>query len=275
MTQAATQPRERLPWDTDGLPNIDDVRQLNKDAGPNAVHDMYCNGRGSFKVMDGTYDVPFLCPKCKSARDLEHRAASVRKLIESSGIGNRYYDTTWDDLEIVKPLGDLQAATERITDIIRAGHSLILCGSPGTGKTQAAVLLIRAAIEAGHTAALANIGRVGMEIRAGYDNQNGITEAGETKRLADVDLLVFDDLGAGEAGDAKIERRLLYFVAEARQNARKPTIVTSNLTATELRDFLGERVMNRLMPAEVMAFNHGRNFRMPKEKTLWASGTRA
>lgn len=264
--------RTRLPWDTEGLPDIEDVRKLAETQGAQAVHDTHCGGYGSFKVMDGSYDVRYLCPLCKTDRDRAELAAKVQKQVEASGIGPRYWDTTWDDLEIVKPLGDLRAASERITDIIRAGHSLILCGSPGTGKSQAAVLLIRAAIEAGHTATIVNIGRVGMEIRASYDEPGGITEAGETKRLAAVDLLVFDDLGAGEAGDAKIERRLLYFVAEARQNARRPTIVTSNLTATELRDFLGERVMNRLMPAEVMAFNHGRNFRLPKEKTLWAPG---
>lgn len=272
MTQAPARPRERLPWDTDGLPTIEDVRQLADTEGPQAVHDLHCKGRGGFTVMDGSYEVGFTCPICKVERDRTDLATKVQHQVQASGIGKRYWDTTWDDLEIVKPLGDLRAASERITDIIRAGHSLILCGSPGTGKSQAAVLLIRAAIEAGHTATLVNIGRIGMEIRAIYDEPGGITEAGETARLAAVDLLVFDDLGAGEAGDAKIERRLLYFVAEARQNARRPTIVTSNLTATELRDFLGERVMNRLMPAEVMAFNHGRNFRLPKEKTLWAPG---
>ena len=260
----ATAPTDRLPWDTTGLPAIDNVRELTKCQGAKAVHDAYCNGRGSFTVMDGSYDQVYRCPHCAAQKGL----AQLEQQVRDSGVGERYWNTTWDDLEMVEPLPGLQAAAHRIGDIIRAGHSLILVGSPGTGKSQAAVLLTRAAIEAGHTAAFANIGRIAMEIRAAYD-EGGITEAGETKRLTSVDLLTLDDLGAGEAGDAKIERRLLYFITEARQNARKPTILTSNLSAQELRDFVGERVMNRLMPAEVLPFSHGRNFRRPTAKTLW------
>jgi DNA replication protein DnaC len=268
MTVTTRTDDRRLPWDTTGLPAIEDVRGLAATEGPKAVHERWCHGRGSFEVMDGTYDQRYMCPHCRAAKE----AAKVEEQVRECGIGSRYWGTTWEDLEMVEPLPALRAAAARITDIIRAGHSLILCGSPGTGKTQAAVLLARAAIEAGHTAAVANIGRIGMEIRAGYDAPGGTTESGETRRLSDVDLLVLDDLGAGEAGDAKIERRLLYFIAEARQNARRVTIATSNLTATELVDFVGERVFNRFMPAEVMPFNHGRNFRRPTARTLWAEG---
>lgn len=257
------------PWDATNPPTIEDVRALYADKGATAVHDAHCNGYGEFPVMDGTYRVPFACPKCKAERDREMVARRVRMQVEHSGIGPRYWDVTWDDLDLVDPLPMLKAACDRIGDIIREGHSLILCGKPGTGKTQAAVLLMRAAIEAGRTAALANIGRVGMEIRAGYDQEGGLTEASETKRLEGVDLLVLDDLGVGEAGEAKIEHRLLYFVAEARQNATRPTIITSNLSADELGEFMGPRVKNRLMPVELVTFA-GRNFRHGTgSTTLW------
>jgi DNA replication protein DnaC len=202
------------------------------------------------------------------------RALELEKLVKTMrhrGVPERYLAVEWDDLEMVDPLPDLRAASERITDIIRAGHSLILCGPAGTGKTQAAMLIARAAATAGHRIAVENIGRLAAKIRAAYSDDS-TSEHTETKRLAETSLLVLDDVGAGESGEAKVERRLLYFVLEERQNARRPTVVTTNLTAAALKEFLGDRLMNRLMPAEVLNFKHGKNFRLPKEKTLWAPG---
>lgn len=203
------------------------------------------------------------------------RALELERLVKTMrhrGVPERYLDVEWDDLEMVAPLPDLRAACERIDDIIRAGHNLILCGPAGTGKTQAAMLIARAAAINGHRIAVENIGRLAARIRAAYADDS-TSEHTETKRLAETGLLVLDDVGAGESGEAKVERRLLYFVLEERQNARRTTIVTTNLTAAALKEFLGDRLMNRLMPAEVVNFKHGKNFRLPKEKTLWAPGS--
>ena len=197
------------------------------------------------------------------------QAESFIKELRHNGVPERYLAIEWDDLELVDPLPALQAACERITDIIKAGHSLILCGPAGTGKTQAAMLVARAAARHHYRIRVTNVGRLASRIRAAYSDDS-TTEEYETRELERADLLVLDDVGAGESGEAKVERRLLYFVLEARQNARRPTVVTTNLTAAALKEFLGDRLMNRLMPAEVVNFKHGRNFRRPTASTLWA-----
>lgn len=204
------------------------------------------------------------CPTC-AAKDAE---ASLTRALQLAGVGERYFAVTWDDLEMVEPLPALRTAAGSILGVIESGHNALFSGKPGAGKTQAAVLLLRAAIQAGRTAALENIGRAAMTVRAGYDGE-GVSEADLVNRLSRVDLLVLDDIGAGEAGEGKLEKRLLYFITEARQNARKPTILTSNLTGRELAGLLEERVVNRLMPLEVFNFAHGRNFRAPAGGTKW------
>lgn len=252
-------------------PSVQVVRTLLETDGPKAVHDAYCSGSGQFRVQDGSYEQIFRCPYCQYLIEHASKERQAEADVRSSGVGPRYWQVGWDDLELVDPLPALREASTHIGDFTRSGRNLILCGSPGTGKTQAAVLLVRAAIEAGHTAAFANIGRVGMAIRAGYDQEGGVTEADEVERLESVDLLVLDDIGVGEAGDAKIERRLLYFIADSRHNARKPTIITSNLTAQEVRDFVGDRVMNRLMPVDILVFE-GKNFRLANDSgPTWTS----
>lgn len=214
-------------------------------------------------VYDGDEAAP--CPACRAA----DAASILRSRLAAAGVAPRYLETTWDALELVDPLPAIKAACDRIKDVLASGHNAAFAGPPGTGKTQAAVLLARAAVNAGASAAIENIGRAAMRIRAAYDNTGGDTEAATVERLAGVDFLVLDDVGAGEAGEGKLELRLLYFITEARQSARKPTVVTTNLDAKALRDFLGARVANRLMPLEVFAFTHGRNFRTPKGGTVW------
>lgn len=261
-------------------PLLSEIAKMN----PREVHDRYCDQRdlpagviinapGGLQVIDDSPEYPphpagLNCPWCVIRRNED----AARAAIQASGIGPRYFDTAWDALELVEPLPAIKAASERITEILDQGHNALFAGPPGTGKTQAATLLVKAAIAAGRTARLENIGHAAMQIRAGYDG-DGPTEDLITHRLSNTDLLVIDDIGAGEAGDGKIEKRVLYFVLEARQNGRKATVLTSNLTAQNVTDFLGARIINRLMPLEVFNFAHGRNFRKPKGENAWRSAS--
>jgi DNA replication protein DnaC len=133
-------------------------------------------------------------------------------------------------------------------------------------------LIAKSAIVNGWTAYVANLGRLVVQIREGYEKkeEGAVTEEGVIRTLSDVDFLVLDDLGAGESDSQKIERRILYLVAEARQSGVKPTIITTNLGKGEVWDYLGARVANRFMPLSSIEVNHGTNFRSPVgRKTLW------
>lgn len=205
------------------------------------------------------------CPVCAHTRKM----ARVNRELELSGIGQRYLSLEWADLELPEPLPRLKAACERIGEIVGAGHSLVLHGPPGGGKTQAAVVIVKAAIRAGYSARIGNLGRLALEVRDGYDG-GPVSEAGVVHDLSHADVLVLDDLGAGETARAEVERRVLYLVLEARQNAAKPTIVTTNLGQTELAATVGARIMNRLQPMAVVNVAHGTNFRLRgAEKVLW------
>lgn len=233
---------------------------------PIEAHDRYCRNGWIEQVESDGYTAMLRCPLCEARSDEN----ALRAAVEASGIGDRYFTATWDDLELPEPLPALKAAAERITDIVRSGHNALLAGPPGTGKTQAATLLLKAALAAGHTARMVNIGHAAMRIRAGYDDASvGESELDVVTALTRPDLLVLDDIGAGEAGEGKVELRILYFALDARQNARKATVLTSNLTAQQVAAFLGPRITNRLMPLETFVFAHGRNFRAPKGATAW------
>lgn len=214
---------------------------------------------GGFRYVtqdDGTIAVE-PCRECEA----EKRLKRLEQEIRASGIGDRYFGVEWEDLELVEPMPRIRAACERIGEIIDAGESALLHGTPGTGKTQAAVLLVKAAIRAGYTARVENLGRLAMNVRAGYDDRTLPSEKSVVDELSTVSLLVLDDIGAGETDAATVEKRVLYLVTEARQNATLPTIVTTNLDGILLKKHIGQRILNRLSPLTTIGFTHGRNFR--------------
>lgn len=207
------------------------------------------------------------CPVSAYRAKIDRLMAAMRK----QGIPERYLTVGWDDLEQVTPFPRLRRDADRIEYLIGENASLLLTGPPGHGKTQCAMLLARAAIDCGKSVYVVNLADLSIEIRAGYDNKDGaLSEKEAIDKLVSPDLLVLEDMGAGESGSAAIEKRLMYHLTEKRQNARRPVIITTNLTPPEIKDTLGQRIFDRLMPLTPIVFSHGRNFRAPApDKELW------
>jgi|GEM_PF-3077934 len=234
----------------------------------NTQHDQYCSaGFVTYATPLGLQTDP--CPRCQA----EKRNAKLRAQIEASGIGGRYLDTEWSDLQLLAPLDRVARGCERIANVIESGENLLLYSTQtGSGKTQAAMLTAKAAIRAGFTAHVANLARLAVDVRDGYNTKNGeaLTEKTALARLTAPDLLVIDDLGAGETDTAAVERRLLFLALDERQMRVRPTVVTTNLDPQGLAKLFGARVIARLQPLTVLHVSHGENFRVKKGRdALW------
>jgi DNA replication protein DnaC len=122
-----------------------------------------------------------------------------------------------------------------------SGHGLWLWGSPGTGKTTMAMIVSRHAIDAGRSVAIYSCPRLLSVIRESIDG-SGMLDF--IDRLAQVDLLHIDDLGAERRTEWVVEQ--LYTIINARYEAQRSMLVTSNLDRDELAEQLGERIVSRL-----------------------------
>lgn len=120
--------------------------------------------------------------------------------------------------------------------------SLLLIGPTGVGKTHHAWSVLRAVAETGsqlrwqtHTAA---------DLYARLRPRDGEDSHDAFQRIADAHLLVIDDLGASKWTEWVEE--ITYRLINHRYEECLPSVFTSNLPPTKLRDALGERVASRL-----------------------------
>jgi DNA replication protein DnaC len=136
---------------------------------------------------------------------------------------------------------ELRAYVRRIEENLDAGRSLWLHGGAGTGKTALAMIVSKAAIEAGRTVAIYSCPRLLAVIRESID-AGGVLDF--LDRLAGADLLHIDDLGAERRTEWVLEQ--LYSIINTRYEEQRATLVTSNLDHDELSAQLGERIVSRL-----------------------------
>ena len=124
-----------------------------------------------------------------------------------------------------------------------AGRGLWLMGDVGTGKTTLAMIVSKAAIDAGRSVAIYSLPRLLNLIRAAIETEAGMI--GFLEQLAAVDLLHIDDLGAENTTDWVLEQ--LYSIVNSRYEDERAMIVTTNLSYEELSAQLGERTVSRLV----------------------------
>jgi DNA replication protein DnaC len=204
-----------------------------------------CDGSG---WILGPEDVARAC-ECRAERLNRGRSRGI-----SSVIPPRYRGVSFDrppvsdmqrDLQTKAAVSDVQKFIENLDERLGQGRGLWLFGDTGTGKTTLAMLVSKAALEAGKTVAIYSLPKLLARIRRTYDSEPG----GEGylsffERLTSVDLLHIDDLGAEKRSDWVLEQ--LYALINERYEAERSVLVTTNLDHRELEEQIGPRTVSRL-----------------------------
>ena len=193
-----------------------------------------CDGTGF--LYDVASNTAYDC-RCRPMRRARARARSLSALIP-----RRYRDVSFDRPPVADIDPAIVAATRRfagsIEDQLDAGRGLWFMGPPGTGKTTLAMLVSKAALDAGRTVAIYSLPRLLNEIRDTHRAERSHVEL--LDRLTEVDLLHIDDIGAERSNDWVLEE--LYSIVNGRYEDRRSMVITTNILD---RDALCEQITAR------------------------------
>jgi len=201
-----------------------------------------CDGSGF--VIDEESNMAADC-RCRAGR-----IASARTSTLEGRIPRRYQGVGFDrppvsDIARSAPdqIASVRRYVRRIEENLDRGRGLWLQGDVGTGKTTLAMLVSKAALAAGRSVAIYSLPRLLNLLREAMDSQEGKLDF--LDRLTSIDLLHIDDLGAEYRTDWVLEQ--LYSIVNARYEAQRAIVATTNLMPDELSQRLGARTVSRLV----------------------------
>ena len=199
-----------------------------------------CDGSGF--VVDEQTRTATPC-RCRAQLVSRRKARSL-----SAVIPRRYAEVSFDRNpvaqmpdSVVRPV---RAFIRGLEEHLDAGRGLWLFGDVGTGKTTLAMLVAKSALEAGRSVAIYSLPRLLNEIRRTYDEGSDSSYVDLLDRLAEVDLLHVDDLGAEKSSPWVLEQ--LYAIVNARYEGERSMVITTNLDRPALVDQITERTVSRL-----------------------------
>jgi DNA replication protein DnaC len=239
------------------MPAIARSEPFREQACPLAV----CDGSG---WILGPEDVARPC-ECREQRLSRGRSRGI-----SSVIPARYRGVSFDrppvsdmarDLQTKAAVSEVKAYLEDLDARLDSGRGLWLFGDTGTGKTTLAMLISKAALEAGRTVAIYSLPKLLAHIRRTYDSEpGGDSYLAFFERLTSVDLLHIDDLGVEKRSDWVLEQ--LYALINERYETERSVVITTNLAHPELEEQIGPRTVSRLTQIcdEVPLFGDDRRY---------------
>ncbi|WAD38193.1 ATP-binding protein [Klebsiella pneumoniae] len=200
------------------------------------------------------------CPGCLHEQiaeiDAKLCALRVAELMDRAGIARRFESCEFDNYQTVNPdaaknLSACQRYADNWEHCFDAGLGLLMVGKCGTGKNHLAVAMAKNIIRT-HMAhiEITDVMRVMRAVKSTWRHNAEATEDSVLEHYTSLDLLIIDEVGV-QFGSAS-ELAILQEIVNARYESVLPTILISNLTFEQLKDSIGERIVDRVT-------NGGRN----------------
>ena len=190
--------------------------------------------------------------KMKADREREKQQDIFRERMKCFSDSNMH---TWtfanDDEQNEKLTAAMKNYVKHFTEFRKEGKGLLLYGSVGTGKTYYAACIANALIDEGYSCLMTNFSTLINQIQENFNEKQKVID-----RLNRFSLLVIDDLGI--ESDSKYRQEQIYNIIDARYRAGLPFIVTTNLSAEELKkpsdigyQRIYDRILERCHPVQV------------------------
>lgn len=208
--------------------------------------------QGVFQFPWGEMRPPILCKCAKERRDRENeeneqkkRAERIEQLRKEGFPQSEMMGWTFetDDRTNEHLTNVMKRYVEHFDEMRERGKGLLLFGDVGSGKTFYAACIVNALIDKGIPCLLTDFSRLTHTIGGMYSGKQEYIDS-----LNNYPLLAIDDLAAER--DTEYMGEIVFNIINGRYGAGLPLIVTTNLTAEQLKnpqDIKKSRIYSRLL----------------------------
>ncbi|MCD8013811.1 MAG: ATP-binding protein [Lachnospiraceae bacterium] len=196
---------------------------------------------------------PFVMCRCqKEAHEKEETERAHREFLDhvsrmkANGLHDKelYACTFANDKGYNPEIRYAHTYVEKWEEMKATSTGLLLWGNTGTGKSFFAGCIANALLDQGIPVLMTNFARILNTLTGMYsDDRNEFIDS-----LNRYSLLIIDDLGAER--NSEYSREQVFNVIDSRYRSRKPLIVTTNLTLSEMKgttDIARKRIYDRIL----------------------------
>ena len=209
-------------------------------------------------------DVQYVCKTCSDTGFVGSKMCKclkellITKNIKSSGIGRliekqsfENFDLEWyksDEQSYARMKKNVETARAFASGFANHHDNLLLIGTTGTGKTHISTSIAREVIHQGYDVLYDSI----QNILTVFENDRFHSSYGQREpegdKFLECDLLIIDDLGTEFVNQFSIAT--LYNIINTRGNKGLSTIISTNLSAADLRAKYDGRIISRIIGSE-------------------------
>lgn len=201
------------------------------------------------------------CPTCKNTRkyfwDNKNNDCDcvyqlqLNKHYLISGIGENYQRLDWPDFFDQENDNVVEAKkyVDKHKSYIDRGVGIIFYGSFGVGKTFAANMVVKELIKLGYKCFATTFANTVEQFTAGWKSIED--QRYFQKKFVYSDVLLLDDLGKEFKTSNNLPQTTFDNLLRSRVQAGKPTILTTNMDISELKDGYGGAVLSMLLEKQI------------------------
>lgn len=256
---------------TDIQQKIEQLKRNNLDAQAAARWHLANNGYPADYL-----DIHYSCPKCDDTGYCNNAIcecfSQLCGKLEADEI-NRHSQlelSSFDTFSLSYYSGDDYFIMKRIFEYIKdyaenftpQSNSLLIFGKTGLGKTHLSLAVANKALEKGYSVVYDSAINILHEIEKEHFSREHTSEM--TDLVMQTDLLILDDLGTEHT--TPFYSSTIYNIINTRLNRKKPTIISTNLDYTGIRQRYEERVVSRLTTMYVNMNFSGTDIRLQKQR---------
>lgn len=156
-------------------------------------------------------------------------------------------------------------------EVLKLNDGLLFKGNCGTGKTFLANCICNFLTDKGYAVLSFKLADYLRVLREDFEKKTGI-EGKLLEAIKEADLLFIDDLGSEKVSEDWGKEKI-YSLIDTRYGARKPILITTNLNAQEMIEFLRykntDKIVDRINEMVKVFDFTWESKRKPKEKSFW------